>query len=149
MLKSLSKIDFEQFLETLDENREQAAEKYVALRQRLEKFFEWRNCENTEELTDIVFDRVSKKIIEGEKIENAEAYSVSVAKFVLMENRREVLRNEEFDENSYKYNSDKIKIRLKMKYEVKDLNVLMNVWQNFLLKSEIFWLSILIRTKKL
>ncbi len=108
MLKELSKKDFEQFLQTLDRDREQAAEKYVALRARLEKFFEWRDCENTEELTDIVFDRVLKKIIEGEKIENAEAYSVSVAKFVLLENRRESLRKEELKENSLENSPENI-----------------------------------------
>ncbi len=104
MLGSLSKIDFEIFLKTLDQNQEKAAEKYITLRERLEKFFEWRNCENVEELTDIVFDRITKKIIEGEKIKNVEAFSVSVAKFVLMENRREALRTTEIDENLLKYN---------------------------------------------
>ncbi len=108
MLKSLSKIDFDRFLQMLDRDRGQAAEKYIALRERLEKFFEWRDCENTEELADIVFDRVIKKILEGENIENAEAYSISVAKFVLMENRRDSLRKEEFDENSLKNISENI-----------------------------------------
>ena len=96
------------FSKRLTQNRLQAGEKYLALRERLEKFFEWRDCENTEELTDIVFDRVSKKIATGEKIENAEAFCVSVAKFVLLENRREVLRIEELDENSRKINSPKV-----------------------------------------
>ncbi len=100
MLKTLSKIDFEQFLKTLDADRGKAAEKYIALRERLERFFEWRDCENPLELTDIVFDRITKKVIEGEKIENTEAFCVSIAKFVLMENRREVLRNSELNENS-------------------------------------------------
>lgn len=99
MLNSLSASDFEQFLGALDLDRNQAAEKYLALRARLEKFFEWRGCDNTEDLTDIVFDRVTKKIIGGEEIKNAEAYCVSVAKFVLLENRREILRNRELDEN--------------------------------------------------
>lgn len=100
MLKNLSKEEFDKFLLTLNKDRNIAAEKYIALRSRLERFFEWRDCENVEELTDIVFDRVSKKISEGEIIENVEAYSVTVAKFVLMENRRNVLRNEELNENS-------------------------------------------------
>ncbi len=103
MLKNLSKKDFDKFLLTLNKDRNEAAEKYIALRSRLEKFFEWRDCENAEELTDIVFDRVSKKISEGEIIENVEAYCVTVAKFVLMENRRKVLRNEELNENSAEY----------------------------------------------
>lgn len=106
MLKTLSTKGFEKFLNSLDANREQAAEKYIALRERLEKFFEWRDCENAEELTDTVFDRVAKKIVEGEKIENAEAYCVSVAKFVLMENRRERFKASELDENSREISSN-------------------------------------------
>jgi DNA-directed RNA polymerase specialized sigma24 family protein len=102
MLKNLSIKEFGQFLKTLHVDREQAAEKYVALHERLERFFEWRDCEKPEELTDIVFDRVSRKITAGEKIENAEAFCVSVAKFVLLEHRREVLQNVELDENSGK-----------------------------------------------
>ncbi len=101
MLKNLSTDDFDKFLETLDAgSRKQAAGKYIALRERLERFFEWRNCENPEDLADVVFDRVIKKILEGEEIKNTEAYSVTVAKYVLLENRREVLRNKELDENS-------------------------------------------------
>ena len=100
MLNSLSKTEFERFLTALDADRERAAAKYVGLRERIERFFEWRNCENVEELTDIVFDRVAKKIEAGEEIRSAEAYSVSVAKFVLLENRREMLKNTELDENS-------------------------------------------------
>ncbi|MEZ5428135.1 MAG: hypothetical protein R2747_17820 [Pyrinomonadaceae bacterium] len=94
--------DFEEFLKLLDPDRERAAGRYIALRERVEKFFEWRDCEMPEELADTVFDRVAKKIGGGEKIENAEAYCVSVAKFVLLENRREVLRREELDEDSLK-----------------------------------------------
>lgn len=106
MLDATSKENFEKFLVVLDDDRFQAGEKYVALRERLEKFFEWRNCENVSELTDIVFDRVAKKIVGGEIIKNVEAFSVTVAKFVLMENRREVLRKTELDENSHQVNEN-------------------------------------------
>jgi len=106
MLKDLSTQDFDEFLKTLDQNLEQAAEKYIALRERLERFFDWRDCENAEELTDIVFDRATKKISEGEKVKNAEAYCISIAKFVLLENRREVFKQEELDENSADINTD-------------------------------------------
>lgn len=107
MLDGLSKEIFEKFLDLFDEDREQAGRKYVALRRRLERFFEWRNCENTAALTDVVFDRVMKKMIEGEEIKNIEAYAVTVAKFVLMENRREALRNKELDENTPEINKTK------------------------------------------
>ncbi len=89
-----------EFLRTLDADRDAASEKYLRLRERLERFFEWRNCENIEELTDIVFDRTAKKIADGEKLVNVEAYCVSVAKFVLLENRREAFRTKDLDENS-------------------------------------------------
>lgn len=107
MLGSLTASDFELFLNALDPNRDQAAGKYIALRERLEKFFEWRSCENTEELTDVVFDRAVKKIIEGEKVKNIEAFCVAIAKFVILENRREVFRNTELDENSKKFQPDR------------------------------------------
>jgi DNA-directed RNA polymerase specialized sigma24 family protein len=100
MSGNLSKTDFERFLQTLDSNEKKAAEKYLALRSNLESFFEWRDCENTEELTDIVFDRVIKKIIEGEFIENITAFSISIAKFVVMEYKRKSLRNVDLDEVS-------------------------------------------------
>ncbi len=100
MLKTLSKTDFEQFLQTIDSDEDTAAEKYLRLRSGLESFFEWRDCKNIEELTDIVFDRVTKKIVEGEKVENIEAFSVSIAKFVVLEHKRKSARNADFDEVS-------------------------------------------------
>lgn len=97
MLNTLSKMDFEQFLQTLDADEDTAAEKYLRLRAGLESFFEWRDCDNIEELTDIVFDRVTKKIIEGEIIENIDAFCVSIAKFVVLEYKRKSLRRLELE----------------------------------------------------
>ncbi|MFZ1700202.1 MAG: hypothetical protein WBO10_10105 [Pyrinomonadaceae bacterium] len=105
MPKRSNEKGFSSFLKTLDGDDQTAAEKYLVLREKLERFFEWRGCENVEGLTDIVFDRTIKKIIDGEVIENADAYCGSVAKFVLLENRREIMRHEEFDENSRETNS--------------------------------------------
>lgn len=105
MPKRTDEQGFSLFLKTLDRDDQKAAENYLVLREKLERFFEWRDCENVEGLTDIVFDRTINKIENGEVIENAEAYCASVAKFVLLENRREVLRNAEFDENSPRLSS--------------------------------------------
>ena len=95
MLKAVSQPDFENFLTALDPNRERAAASYLRLRERLEKYFEWRDCGNPESLTDVVFDRIVQKIAQGAEIGNAEAFCVSVAKFVLMEHRRAVSCEEE------------------------------------------------------
>ncbi len=99
MQQDFSIKGFDEFLKTLNADRDAAAEKYVRLRERLERFFEWRNCENVEELTDIVFDRAVKKIGEGEKIVDAEAFCVGIAKYVFLESRRQSFRTEELNEN--------------------------------------------------
>ncbi len=88
MENALTQTAFDKLLATLDADRESAGAKYEALRVRLIKFFEWRNCERAEELTDIVFDRVIKKIAEGEQIQNPGAYSATVAQFVFKEDCR-------------------------------------------------------------
>ena len=90
---------FDALLETLDTDRDRAAVIYLRLRERIERFFEWRNCEDAQELADIVIARTAKKIADGEAIMNVEAYCVSVAKFVLLDDRRNALRKVELAEN--------------------------------------------------
>ncbi len=84
----LTQTAFDKLLALLDADRERAGAKYEALRARLIKFFEWRDCEAPEELADEVFDRVTKKIEAGELVRNVEAYSATVAQFVLKEDAR-------------------------------------------------------------
>lgn len=88
----LTQSGFDKLLTMLDENREQAGTKYELLRARLIKFFEWRNCETPEELTDIVFDRIAKKITEGEQIQNINAYAAATANFVYKESLNNINR---------------------------------------------------------
>jgi DNA-directed RNA polymerase specialized sigma24 family protein len=84
----LTQLGFDKLLATLDAEREQAGAKYESLRLRLIKFFEWRNCETAEELSDIVFDRIIKKIVEGEQVQNVAAYAGAVAQLVFKEECR-------------------------------------------------------------
>ena len=101
MTETFSPSSFDKLLALLDDaNREQAGVKYENLRQRLIKFFEWRNCEMSEELTDIVFDRVLQKISEGEKIQNVAAYSATIAQFVFKEYLRSNQRQSQLIEES-------------------------------------------------
>ncbi len=85
MADGLNQTGFDKLLTLLDADRETAGAKYESLRVRLVKYFEWRNCEAAEELADTVFDRVIKKLSEGEEIQNVNAYSTTVAQFVFME----------------------------------------------------------------
>ena len=88
MKNVITQTGFDKLLALLDADREQAGAKYEFLRVRLIKFFEWRNCGNAEELTDIIFDRLIKKIVEGEQIQNISAYSATIAQFVFKEDCR-------------------------------------------------------------
>ncbi len=100
MADSFSQTNFDKLLELLDADRAAAGVKYETLRQRLIKFFEWRNCETSEELADTVFDRILRKIAEGEEIQNINAYSAGVAQFVFKENlRNPAFLSESLDEN--------------------------------------------------
>jgi DNA-directed RNA polymerase specialized sigma24 family protein len=81
---------FEKMLSWLDENRDVAGSKYEAIRLRLIKIFNYRQCSNSEELTDIVFDRVLKKIDENAITngDNPASYFFKVADYIYRENLR-------------------------------------------------------------
>ena len=54
----------DEILDWLNPDRELAGDMYVQLRHDLAKMFEWRGCLDPEGLTDEVFDRVSRKVLE-------------------------------------------------------------------------------------
>lgn len=100
MTDSISQADFDKLLALLDADRDTAGVKYEALRARLIKFFEWRDCDAASELADTVFDRLIKKIAGGEEILNVNAYAATVAQFVYKEYARAAARRgESIEEN--------------------------------------------------
>lgn len=105
MSDTLTQTSFEKILALLDNDRERAGTKYVELRERLVKFFEWRDCETAEELTDVVFDRVARKISEGEEIQNLGSYAAGVARLVAMEHLRKRERTVQIVEENPQINS--------------------------------------------
>lgn len=100
MADTFSQSSFDKFLNLLDVDRDEAGIKYENLRQRLIKFFEWRNCEMPEELADTVFDRVLRKIKEGEEIQNVTAYAATIAQFVFKEYLRSNERQNQLIEDA-------------------------------------------------
>lgn len=56
---------FEKMLRWLDDDLEQAGEKYEKIRQKLMKLFKWRNCIPEEEYADITITRVTRRIDES------------------------------------------------------------------------------------
>jgi DNA-directed RNA polymerase specialized sigma24 family protein len=84
-----NKESFDSLLACLDEDRERAAELYVTIRARLVKYFEWRGCLTQDELADETINRVTRKISEGESIQNLQSYFYGVARMLFMETLKE------------------------------------------------------------
>jgi hypothetical protein len=95
----LTREAFERLLAALDGDGHQAALRYERIRMRLIKYFAWERCPYPEEHTDAVFDRVARRVAEGETLANPEAYVHGVARLVVKEigadlNRRSRLLDE-------------------------------------------------------
>jgi DNA-directed RNA polymerase specialized sigma24 family protein len=92
---------FDSLLFSLDSDRESAGRAYENLRRKLLEFFEARGSCTPDEHADETFDRVMRRVAEGEKLENPAGYCYGVAKFVWMEASRKLAKAPvELDENS-------------------------------------------------
>ena len=76
---------FAQFLACLDPDPTRAGEKYEALREALVKFLDWRGAPFPEELVDETFNRVTRKLEEGETIRDVPTYCHGVARMVFLQ----------------------------------------------------------------
>ncbi len=79
---------FERLLSSFDSDRELAGRKYENTRRKLLEFFEARGSHTPDEHADETLNRVARKIVEGERIENLNSYCYGVAKFLWMEAAR-------------------------------------------------------------
>lgn len=77
----------EAVLRVLHPDRDAAAERYEAIRERLRRFFNWRGGRWPDELTDETIDRVGRRLAEGETIRTTDVarYFLGVARNVLRE----------------------------------------------------------------
>ncbi len=92
---NLSSAAFEQLLTTLDVDRERAGAQYRQLHLQLVKFFEWQCSGQADQQADEVIDRLTRKIANGERIENVPAYAHGVARLLLLEARKKVEREKQ------------------------------------------------------
>lgn len=82
---TLTQEAFDKLLAALGQDRQRAGEMYLEIRSNLARFFEWRGCPFPEDHTDETFNRVAKRIAEGEEILNPMSYCVGVARMLLLE----------------------------------------------------------------
>lgn len=79
---------FERLLSSFDSDRERAGQKYENTRRKLLEFFEARGSHTPDEHADETFNRMARKIVEGEAIENLNNYCYGVARFLWREASR-------------------------------------------------------------
>lgn len=82
---ALTEEAFAKFLACLDPDPARAGEKYEELRETLVKFLDWRGAPFPEELVDETFNRVTRKLEEGETIRDAPNYCHSVARLIFLQ----------------------------------------------------------------
>ena len=90
----LTQAAFDRLLVFFDADREYAGEKYELLRLKLIKYFEWQDSLTPEELADETINRVARKIIEGEVIQNLNGYVFGTARHLASEQRKDRQRRQ-------------------------------------------------------
>ena len=90
---------FEKLLARLSSDRNEAGERYEVIRLKLLRFFEWRCCVLPDDRVDETFNRVMRRIDEGQTIENLMAYFYETARFIFMESLKEKSRTAAIVEN--------------------------------------------------
>lgn len=89
----LTEEDFNKLLSWLDADREAAGQNYSLIQLRLVRFFATRGCVDAEDLADRCINTTIRKIDElTEYVGDRSLYFLGVAKYVLLEKRREDLR---------------------------------------------------------
>jgi DNA-directed RNA polymerase specialized sigma24 family protein len=82
---TLTQEAFDQLLASFAPDRDAAAQKYLEVRANLIRLFVWRGCPFPEDHADETFNRVARKISEGEEIRNTPAYVIGVARLLVLE----------------------------------------------------------------
>jgi len=87
-LTELTRESFDLLLQALDADPQSAAERYDQLRRALIKFFQWRQSIQADKDADETIDRIARKLVDGNRIDDIYSYAVGVARNVWRESRR-------------------------------------------------------------
>lgn len=93
---------FEALLAQLDRDRERAGERYETIRRKLVRLFDWRGCDDPEDLADETINRVSRRMAEGIELRASDPYGYfcGVAHLVYKEVLRQASRQRQALERS-------------------------------------------------
>jgi RNA polymerase sigma factor (sigma-70 family) len=81
----LTQAAFDKLLNAFSVDRDQAGAEYEKTRRKLVRFFEWRAIGSADDYADETFNRVARRIDEGQQIDNLLGYTFEVARLVFME----------------------------------------------------------------
>ena len=82
---TLTQESFDKLLLALGDDRDSGGEKYLEIRANLIRFFEWRGCPFPEDHADETFNRIAKRVADGEQITNPAGYAMGVARLLVLE----------------------------------------------------------------
>jgi DNA-directed RNA polymerase specialized sigma24 family protein len=93
-VQGLTPEAFEALLRQLAPDRERAGELYETIRHKLVRLFEWRGCDSPEDLADVTFNRVARRLEEGVELRSNDPYGYfcGVAHLVYKEVLRKAAR---------------------------------------------------------
>jgi RNA polymerase sigma factor (sigma-70 family) len=94
----LTKEAFDKLLALFSADPNEAAAKYLAMRRRLQRFFEWNGFSNSEDLVDEAIRRVARRLAEGTEISNVNAFFAGVAKNIIREPNPPIKRTVNLDD---------------------------------------------------
>lgn len=82
---TLTQEAFDRLLLSFGDDRDSGGTKYLEIRTHLIRFFEWRGCPFPEDHADETFNRIARRVAEGEEIQNPSGYAVGVARLLVLE----------------------------------------------------------------
>jgi DNA-directed RNA polymerase specialized sigma24 family protein len=86
---------FQALLRALDPEPQRSAREYERLRSRLVRYFRLHGVAHPLEASDEAFNRLAKRLSEGEPVVNIEAYLAGIARLVMLEERQKTQREQQ------------------------------------------------------
>jgi DNA-directed RNA polymerase specialized sigma24 family protein len=91
---TIDAASFDGLLTALNPDRAAASAEYERIRHRLIRFFSIHRVSSPEDLADTAFNRIARRIAEGEQIRNARQYLSGIARILLLEDSEKRRREE-------------------------------------------------------
>jgi DNA-directed RNA polymerase specialized sigma24 family protein len=86
---TLTKEAYDKLLACFSPDEEEASKQLLIAHLKLVRFFEWHKCDSPDICADRTIDRATRRIDEGQRVDNLMGYLNGIANYVFMEWRKE------------------------------------------------------------